>query len=243
MQSSKNLILPHKNINSQNSNKRLDGLHSKHKLLNDGTRRSSAAGITHRPPLPPNIETRSQSLDRLLDAKDKCETGNNLINDAIDGALDSNFNNNQKIDTKTLSKNKSNETITTNRRSRSLDDLLDERDELDEQVNSKIDLMHEHDTDIDLASTSKNNSITDDSGIDRDNSEQPRSSETLVIDNTLNIENTTDNNTDDDLSSTTTSICSRQNSTQSLPASNESTKGKNNFINRYVKKVKSLIKK
>lgn len=223
----------------------MDGLHPQNKFSNDKNRRSSAAGITHRPPLPPNIETRSQSLDRLLDENDKTETGNNLINDTIDGALDSKFNNSQINDTKSFLADKNYEKISTNRRSRSLDDLLDERDELDEQVVSKIDFQHDHDNDILLESTNNRNKNilkTDETFIERDDSDQARMSDSL-INKTLNVENVGDTNTDDDLSSTTTSICSRQNSTQSLPASNENTKGKNNFINRYVKKVKSLIKK
>lgn len=38
-----------------------------------GGRRSSATAINHRPPLPPSISARSQSLDELLDSKEECD--------------------------------------------------------------------------------------------------------------------------------------------------------------------------
>lgn len=180
-------------------------------MPHSNNRRSSAAGITHRPPTYPlqsTIKTRSQSLDGLLDVATatNTKTTSNQINQIAEGASDININrlNNSDIE----KDNNKIEESSNKRKSKSMEDLLD-TEIRDDQSRAKSE-----DTKI-SSSTSL---------------EQPREEETIIIDNSKSCEDL--DKTDDDKKFI------RQESTNSLPV-----KGKNTFLNRYVKKVKSFIKK
>ncbi|XP_037043781.1 papilin-like [Bradysia coprophila] len=227
-----------------------------------GMRRSSAAGITHhRPPLPPStIGKRSQSLDGLLDtANNKCTTIDNIN---TEGASDDTPNTLTTTDSHTHTSydttDSINQTSTNHRRSRSLEDLLDERDEIhsnydshSKSVDSSIDTLSmttEPSTELvkddetgDKADTS---SIGSASSLNPSQTEKPCSCETITVQNTVPQSNETDSSVaaarpvDDDRVSNLTAY-SRQGSTTSKDSDNK----KKTFLNRYVKKVKSFIKK
>lgn len=260
-----------------------------------GVRRSSAAGIIQRPPLPPNntIGTRSHSLDGLLDAAAITKTAAGTANaphEYTEGASE----NTQHIQTPHHRKNNTlapihgsddavdsvSSTSTNHRRSRSMEDLLDEHNE---NVNGETDAtpgcedrsksMENLMDDIAKAPiaviqlsitpndhTDKTNdtfnfkdvvSIGSASSLNAPSIEQPCGSESITIDNAIIVssqekpaiptQSSIDENIGDegDTISTTPSAYSRQGSTTS---SKESEK-KKTFLNRYVKKVKSFIKK
>lgn len=225
-----------------------------------GLRRSSAAGITHhRPPLPPNtIGKRSQSLDGLLDtANNTCTTIDNIN---TEGASDDTPNTLTTTDTHTSydTTDSINQTATNHRRSRSLEDLLDERDEMhsnydshSKSVDSSIDTLSmttEPSTELvkddetgndDRADTS---SIGSASSLNPSQTEKPCSCETITVEHTVPQLNETGvasvHRPDDDRVSNLTAY-SRQGSTTSKDSDNK----KKTFLNRYVKKVKSFIKK
>ncbi|KAG4066923.1 hypothetical protein HA402_009025 [Bradysia odoriphaga] len=229
-----------------------------------GMRRSSAAGITHhRPPLPPStIGKRSQSLDGLLDtANNKCTTIDNIN---TEGASDDTPNTlttpNSHTHTSYDTTDSINQTSTNHRRSRSVEDLLDERDEIhsnydshSKSVDSSIDTLSmttEPSTELvkddetangDKADTS---SIGSASSLNPSQTEKPCSCETITVENTVPQSNEIDSSVaaahpvDDDRVSNLTAY-SRQGSTTSKDSDNK----KKTFLNRYVKKVKSFIKK
>lgn len=184
-------------------------------MPHSNNRRSSAAGITHRPPTYPQqqtIKNRSQSLDGLLDvvATATNTTTSNQINQIAEGASDININ---RLNNSDIEKDKTNENAvesSNKRKSKSMEDLLDNEIRNDESR------AKSEDTKI-ISSTSL---------------EQPREEEIIIIDNSKSCEEL-DKTTDD-----TNNKFIRQESTNSLPV-----KGKNTFLNRYVKKVKSFIKK
>lgn len=226
-------------------------------------RRSSAAGITHqRPPLPPNtIGKRSQSLDGLLDTANNTCTTNNIN---TEGASDDTPN------TLTIPDNQTSSDTTdsispaptkNHRRSRSLEDLLDERDEIhlnydshSKSMDSSIDtlsLTTEPCTERikdDVTTISEPIDKTDASSIGSASSLNPSQTEkscgceTITVENTIPQPSETDSSVasvvDDDRVSNLTEY-SRQGST----TSKDSDSKKKTFLNRYVKKVKSFIKK
>lgn len=232
-----------------------------------GMRRSSAAGITHhRPPLPPStIGKRSQSLDGLLDtANNTCTTIDNIN---TEGASDDTPNTLTIPDTHTSydTTDSINQTPTNHRRSRSLEDLLDERDEIhsnydshSKSVDSSIDtlslttepsteLVKDDETGNDDTHKTDTSSIGSASSLNPSQTEKPCSCETITVENTVpQSENETDSSVaasvhpsvDDDRASNLTAY-SRQGSTTSKDSDNK----KKTFLNRYVKKVKSFIKK
>lgn len=182
-------------------------------MPHSNNRRSSAAGITHRPPTYPlqqTIKTRSQSLDGLLDVATATNTTSN-INQIAEGASEININR--------LSDTEKDNTIeiaesSNKRKSKSMEDLLENETMLD--VRNDESRAKSEDTKI-SSSTSL---------------EQPREEEIIIIDNSKSCKEL-DKTTDE-----TNTKFIRQESTNSLPV-----KGKNTFLNRYVKKVKSFIKK
>lgn len=181
-------------------------------MPHSNNRRSSAAGITHRPPTYPQqqtIKTRSQSLDGLLDVATATNTTSNQINQIAEGASDVNTNRLNNSDIENDKKNEIEES-SSKRKSKSMEDLLDSEIR-NEEIRAKSE-----DTKI-SSSTSL---------------EQPREEEIIIIDNSKSCEEL--DKTADDLNNKFI----RQESTNSLPV-----KGKNTFLNRYVKKVKSFIKK
>lgn len=228
-------------------------------------RRSSAAGITHqRPPLPPNnIGKRSQSLDGLLDtANNTCSTNN--IN--TEGASDDSPNSLTQPDNQISSDTTDSVTQTparNHRRSRSLEDLIDERDEIhsnyeshSKSMDSSIDTLSmttEPSTELikdDVTTISEpigkadTSSIGSASSLNPSQTEKPCGCETITVENTVPQPNETDTSVasvtmiDDDRVSNLTAY-SRQGSTTSKDSDNK----KKTFLNRYVKKVKSFIKK
>ncbi len=228
-------------------------------------RRSSAAGITHqRPPLPPNtIGKRSQSLDGLLDTANNTSTTNNINTEGASDDTPLTLTDNQTSSDATDSIA---QTSTTNhRRSRSLEDLLDERDEIhsnydshSKSMDSSIDaismtteqsteLIKDDDTTTisELVDKVDTSSIGSASSLNPSQTEKPCGCETITVENTVPQQsNVTDSSVasvvvDYDQVSNLTAY-SRQGSTTS---SKDSDNKKKTFLNRYVKKVKSFIKK
>lgn len=264
-----------------------------------GVRRSSATGITHqRPPIPPVIGTRSHSLDGLLEtAAITNSAGKTLV--GVSSEKTSTTTTLQpptilecSVDSLTTNSSQATPPATTHRRSRSMDDLLDERDEcktdddddrsksLENLVNDAMDANeigattksdnHRSSTDIGLSSTSIRDA-TDNIGSDLSlsmsdrnptPSELPCGSETIIVEHTMPTANNVD---DDDSASVTqsfddgvgdmsgsggggggdddTASAKSTYSRQSSITSRDSETKKRNFLNRYVKKVKSFIKK
>lgn len=197
------------------------------------------------PPLPPNtLNTRSHSLDGLLDSTDSCKSqwSNNVstgegLNEKSTLTPNGSNKSNQQI------KTDSKESIRTskNRRSKSLDDLIDEDDILliedDRETQSLENIasteslanaaspvpsekMCENevitvDSSILHESPSKRESIEDDSGIQSDIKLQSDTSDEDAISNTISL-------------------------TSSTASERKSGKA---FLNKYVKKVRNLMKK
>lgn len=232
-----------------------------------GVRRSSAAGITHqRPPLPPaTIGKRSQSLDGLLDtANNTCTTIDNIN---TEGASDDTPNTLTLPDSHTHTSSYDttdsiNQTPTNHRRSRSLEDLLDERDEIHSNYDSHSKSVDSSIDTLSMTTEPSTELVKDDETVNGDNvdtssigsasslnpsheAEKPCSCETITVENTIPQSNETDSSVasahhpvDDDRVSNLTAY-SRQGSTTSKDSDNK----KKTFLNRYVKKVKSFMKK
>lgn len=203
---------------------------------------SSGRAYVHRignsslPPLPPNtLNTRSHSLDGLLDS-DSCKSqwSNNGskgegLNDKNANLLASNKSNQQQLSTDSKESIRTNK----NRRSKSLDDLIDEDDMLIIEDDRETQSMEHIVSNESLASPvpsekmcenevitvdnsiSKRESIEDDSGIQSDIKLQSDTSDEDAISNTISL-------------------------TSSTASERKSSKA---FLNKYVKKVKSLMKK
>lgn len=188
-------------------------------IPHSNNRRSSAAGITHRPPtypLQPTIKTRSQSLDGLLDVvATATNTTSNQINEIAEGASDVNLNRLNNSDTEKDNTNEIAES-SNKRKSKSMEDLLDN------ETSSLIEIRND-----DSRAKSEDIKISSNTSL-----EQPREEEIIIIDNSKSCDEL------DKSDDTTNAKFIRQESTNSLPV-----KGKNTFLNRYVKKVKSFIKK
>lgn len=237
-----------------------------------GVRRSSAAGIMQRPPLPPAIGTRSHSLDGLLDA---AAPGN--ISDAknvTEGASDANKlppihgSDDDTIDVGVQERANTSNIPKSHRRSRSMEDLIDEREEkcstqqpgCEDRSRSMEHLAEDEPTMIvqainctvtDRLPFKDATSIGSASSLNPSSIEQPCGSETIVIDNTITLSEcqlppvsgtalrSSLDSADEDSISRTPSSYSRQDSTTSSKDSEK----KKTFLNRYVKKVKSFIKK
>lgn len=212
-----------------------------------GTRRSSAAGITsaQRPPLPPQISNRSQSLDGLLDTNEVVQpAGKSSINE-VEGAS-VRTRKHDKVDSINKSK----------RKSKSLEDLLDERDEhrlstnqpdectksleniVDEQTSKATSKPNEYQqfmaNNVNALKKSENVGDSQESIVRAPSPiEQPRENETITVENSLRSDTSS-------LYDDSSSVYSRQDSTTS---SKDSEKKNKTFLNKYVKKVKSLMKK
>lgn len=238
-----------------------------------GIRRSSAAGIMQRPPLPPAIGTRSQSLDGLLDA---AAPGNRSdVQNVTEGASDAtklppiHGSDDDTIDVGVQERQNSTANIPkSHRRSRSMEDLIDEREEKTctaqpgcEDRSKSMEYLAEDETSVvvqainptvaDRLTFKDASSVGSASSLNPPAVEQPCGSETITIDNTITLSdsplpqksgaalrNSLDS-ADEDTVSRTPSLYSRQDSTTSSKDSEK----KKTFLNRYVKKVKSFIKK
>lgn len=232
-------------------------------------RRSSAAGITHqRPPLPPStIGKRSQSLDGLLETANNTCTTNDIntegASDDTPTTLTISDNQTSSDTTDSITQAPSPTTTTTNhRRSRSLEDLLDERDEIhsnydshSKSMDSSMDTLSmttEPSTELMKDDVTTISEPTDDnvdassigsaSSLNPSQTEKPCGCESITVQNTVPPSNETDSSVasvtiDDDRVSNLTAY-SRQASTTSKDSDKKKT-----FLNRYVKKVKSFIKK
>lgn len=212
--------------------------------------------------MPPNtIGKRSQSLDGLLDTANNTCTINNTN---TEGASDDTPNTLTTPDnqTSTDTTDSITKSPTNPRRSRSLEDLLDERDEIhsnydshSKSMDSSIDTLSittEPSTELvkdDVTTTSEvmdkadTSSIGSASSLNPSQTEKPCGCETITVENTVPQINETDSSVasiaiDDDRVSNLTAY-SRQGSTTSKDSDNK----KKTFLNRYVKKVKSFIKK
>lgn len=300
-------------------------LHNRSGLPNrspSGIRRSSAAGITHRPPLPPNIGIRSHSLDGLLESASSQAVQNktNLNSSIVGGVSETTLStltppseSTERIDVAGATLRNSSAPMTTNnpptnpnksnhRRSRSMDDLLDERDEIQSDCDDRSKSMEHLADDIDHPNDklANSDSLESDSklmsqkylasseslsSLSRTNSpaEQPCDREFITVEHTIRrpssneIENEDDqannnnskkkktnrkiiaendndpndsnnnqnqcNNDDDDGDDDDDVISSNSNYSCHSSTTSKDSEKKKSFLNRYVKKVKSFIKK
>ncbi|XP_059612735.1 bromodomain-containing protein 4A-like, partial [Phlebotomus argentipes] len=175
------------------------------------------SALTRRPPLPPTISSRSQSLDGLLDMAG-CEEANGEQSTSERAA--------SEVPDTAQRRARGAETDRTNRISRSLEDLLDEK------PGSKPETVVEDGN----CSRSLESLLQDPPESPTPASPSPGEkfceSETMVVDNTLKSNDDTAYNSEEDKSSTS----SRQGSISSEP-------NKKTFINRLGRRMKSLIKK
>lgn len=201
-----------------------------------GVRRSSAAGLSRRPPLPTNINSRRHSLDVLA---------------SVDNSADEECNNDSK-NSKNSNKNdyqnatevtKSKEIImtkATNRRSRSLDDLLDSNEDsllcADEDDHTRSLENMQSSGEIPYEKPCEHEVITVDNSIQMHDSDSCLTSMASHNDDSgiqcSSFEETVENVDNEDSRSNTESI-----------ASIDHERKPKTFLNRYVKKVKSFIKK
>lgn len=208
------------------------------------------------PPLPPNINARSHSLDGLLDSSERVKWSQMSMNQSALAAEGLNKSNNSEkkplIESRNQSDSKDSIKSTTNRRSKSLDDLLDDDNLLiveDERETQSMENILEK-ADPKLAS---NESITISASPDV---EKMCESEILLVDSSMpmsdecevenddsgihsmdaNKLNSEAGSFDDDTISNTISL------TSSTASADKKSSGKT-FLNKYMKKVKSLIKK
>ncbi|XP_055529568.1 uncharacterized protein LOC129721252 [Wyeomyia smithii] len=234
-------------------------------LKNSELRRSSAAGFSaasQRPPLPPKIETRCHSYDGLLDDDKKRATeGQDRVDSKVPISKSAE-------NTPETTKSTEESTKTKNRRSRSMDDLFDDDRDLAkflentqsmenlqsestpviETPESPVKLMNniclnrrfvespeavEQDVSVRTADTASPESCY----------EQPCENETIIIDSTIRASDSKSElkpPSEEDVLSTTSSV---QSFASSSDATSGSKKSNTPFINKYVKKVKSLMKK
>lgn len=182
----------------------------------------------------------------------------------------------EKDKKKLIVKNTNSDTVN-NRRSRSLDDLLDDTEEVcgdktsDVWAHSMESLREKNNDHCENLIETKNaynkhktvtnaNREHETMSFDDSNNvsltEQPRGNDIITVDNSIKCDSNSEilDDIDDLNSNSENSTCSRQNSIQSIPSiglgantttsvSSPDQKNKNTLINRYVKKVKNLIKK
>ena len=195
----------------------------------NGARRSSAAGLSHRPPLPPNINNRSHSLD-VLDTTDKSSNDDDNAQSKTSKHLkNSNKNKSEHPSPPELTQNKESTVKASNRRSRSLDDLLDdtenslicvEEDDHTRSMENMPELPCEHEVitvNNSMQMSDQENSVNDDSGIQ-----------------CCSFDESAENADNEDSRSNSVSIASSDLKDERKPKT---------FLNKYVKKVKSFIKK
>lgn len=276
--------LPHSKLLSTSDLKNID---------NSGIRRSSAVGIRQRPPLPPTIGTRSHSLDGLLDStSNDCNNSNNNSNNnnnvkysstnnnnnnnnnsnnnTAEGVSTANMNNIISNDSDLVIRHSQESNNKSNRRSRSMDDLLDDsEDYIMKDIDYLLDTFSNKTNDSNYSNTINTNT---DSGYCKDDNdsrlpsispspvEQPCGNETIIVENTLksikddgtSVSTTAVDDDDDDTLSTYS--CGQEslnsNASNKINSNANNNSGKSNeksqpktFMNRYVKKVKSLMKK
>ncbi|CAD7083016.1 unnamed protein product [Hermetia illucens] len=208
-----------------------------------GGRRSSAAGLTHRPPIPPTFNARSHSLDGLLDNEPGKKSEKDLQStDKVNQKHKEESEETLEVETreKPATTNQTRSSTNHNRKSRSMDDLLDEsRDkvELDQDnITKSLENLEVAAgpiiTMVDSPSVSPQRELTPSSA------EQPCERETIVVKNTPRQSPEGTSSNEDDLDET------RSNCSQLSTTSKDTTGGKQNktFINRAVKKVRSLMK-
>lgn len=209
------------------------------KTNENGPRRGSASALTHRPPLPSNIGNRSQSLDELLDANEINSDEND--NTAItEGASEiKNTYPQSHPSTKIIVSDES------DYRSKSLDDLLSERDnndyEIDDNEQSK---REERSKSVDILADK--NAPKQDDHIDN-GSRLNRPTDTNSIGSTSSLNNainrapnlSDDNNflNQDDAKSYSTT------NSQAESLGSQNSEKKRTLLNKCLKKVKSLMKK
>ncbi|XP_053690351.1 uncharacterized protein LOC128738905 [Sabethes cyaneus] len=237
-------------------------------LKNSEIRRSSAAGFSaasQRPPLPPKIETRCHSYEGLLgDDKKRVTEGQDRVDSKVPISKSAE-------NTPETTKSTEESVKTKNRRSRSMDDLFDDDRDLAkflentqsmenlqpestpvtepiEQPESPVKLMNniclnrrfqEPSIEVDHIVSAR----TAETASPESCYEQPCENETIIIDSTMRTGDSKPepkSPSDEDVLSTTSSVHSF---TSSSDATSGSKKSNTPFINKYVKKVKSLMKK
>lgn len=148
------------------------------------SRRGSSTGL---PPLPPNINSRSHSLDGLLGSSNNTNSGNTKVGKANatgEGPNPENFDNEYAETNEHV--NKSSESVkSNNRRSRSLDNLIDS---MSNESSTSLDYQDIGKSD----SKSLENILGNDDGeifrkSDSSFTEKPCEKEIITIDNSLNI--------------------------------------------------------
>ncbi|XP_058840175.1 uncharacterized protein LOC131695697 [Topomyia yanbarensis] len=234
-------------------------------LRNSEMRRSSAAGLTaasQRPPLPPKIETRCHSYDGLLgDDKKQATEGQDRVDTVIPTSQSTK-------DTAEPIKPTEESVKAKNRRSRSMDDLFDDDRDLAnflentqsmenlqsettpvespiKTVESPVKLMNNicfNRRFVEPPVVEDTAARTADTASPELCYEQPCENETITIDNTLPVHSKAKEKSapEDDVLSTNSSLNSFASCSDMATGSKKSNTP---FINKYVKKVKSLMKK
>lgn len=219
-------------------------------LRNTEMRRSSAAGLSaasQRPPLPPKIENRCHSYDGLLgDDKKRTAEGRDSVDakgptsKSVEGTPEPIKPTEESVKAK-------------NRRSRSMDDLFDDNRSVMDFLESTQSMENLTETVpqcepespvktlgniclnrrfVDAPEQDESGRRCSDTGSPESCYEQPCENEVITVNNTPRA-------AEDDVLSTTSSL-----TTSSGEASNSGNKKTNKpFINKYMKKVKSLMKK
>lgn len=225
-------------------------------------RRSSAAGLnaaSQRPPLPPKIENRCHSYEGLLrEDKNRPAEGQDYT--------DSKTSTPKPTDTAPETVKPTEESIKTkNRRSRSMDDLFDDDRNLTDFLENtqSMENLASEETTVEPQSPVKmmgnicfNRRFAEPIAVEHPETveprvdtaspescgEQPCEKETITVDSTPRKEHDNEEKPppDDDVLSTNSSLNSFASASDTTSVSKKSNTP---FINRYVKKVKSLMKK
>lgn len=207
---------------------------------------SSSKAYAHRignsalPPLPPNtLNNRSHSLDGLLDSTtDACKSQWSNNDSTDEGLNEITFTPSNKSSQQL--KTDSNESIRTskNRRSKSLDDLIDEDDMLlmeDDRETQSMENIVSNESLANAASPDPSEKMCENEVITVDSSMHPSKGESIEDDSGIQSDTKLQSDTsDEDATSNTISL------TSSTASERKSGKA---FFNKYVKKVKNLMKK
>ncbi|XP_055687195.1 uncharacterized protein LOC129792310 [Lutzomyia longipalpis] len=179
--------------------------------------------LSRRPPLPPAISSRSQSLDGLLDMAGCDDAGNGQKTNSERAA--------SEVTDSPQRRQRGAETDRGNRISRSLEDLLDEKPEANKGEEEDGNCSRSLES---LLQDTPESPASEQAQRTASPGEKFCESETIVVDNALRSNDDTAYNSEEEKSSTS----SRQGS-----ISSDQQGSKRTFINRLGRRMKSLIKK
>lgn len=202
------------------------------------------------PPLPPNINTRSHSLDGLLDSNSKESSDWTLQNASADltaeGLYSKNSNETKPMTDSLNQSNVDSNRKAKNRRSKSLDDLLDDQMTIvedDRETQSMENILESAGSKADICSTTtpvsseklcENEVMIVDSSMTIQPDEPDDSQNDSGIASDMPVRQSDNSSIDEDTLSNTASLTSSTTSDK---------KSGKTFLNKYVKKVRNLMKK